>query len=200
MSSAQHSVWQKAGAIFLRDLPWAQAIRCWGRGLSSPPLGFCVLDSSFTQFIPPAGILGAHGPQRQPGDRCSRSGHISETSRIHDERRPEVPWAVGGWEGAGPRHIGHFPTAIPALAHVPRPPTAQASSVPGFVPVSPRPLFLTNKAPSPRLPPNRHLGPLGLGIKACFAKEALCLEKHPSPAAQPFKEPALFCLEKAPPD
>lgn len=56
------------------------------------------------------------------------------------------------------------------------------------------------KPPATRLTSNRHLGPPGLGIKACFAKEALCLEKHPSPAAQSFKEPALFCAEKAPPD
>lgn len=60
--------------------------------------------------------------------------------------------------------------------------------------------FPDKQSPQPRLPPNRHLRPPGLGIKACFAKEALCLEKHPSPAAHSFKEPALFCVQKAPPD
>lgn len=119
---------------------------------------------------------------------------------LYHERKPEIPWDVGAEEGLARDIQATDPIAIPALASLPRPPTAQASPVPGFVPESPRPLFLINKAPIPRLPPNRHLGPLGLGIKACFAKEALCLEKHPSPAAQPFKEPALFCLEKAPPD
>lgn len=60
--------------------------------------------------------------------------------------------------------------------------------------------FPDKQSPQPRLPPNRHLRPPGLGIKACFAKESLCLEKHPSPAAHSFKEPALFCAQKAPPD
>lgn len=83
---------------------------------------------------------------------------------------------------------------------LPRPPQLHpALSPPLFLSLQ-GPSSCQTKPPATRLPPNRHLGPLGLGIKACFAKEALCLEKHPSPAAQPFKEPALFCAEKAPLD
>lgn len=165
------------GQCFALPTPW---ILC--PGLWILPTSFLKMDLGNQQTTMTAGVSNS---------TC----RIHERARTHQEKRPERP-CVGQAETHGP---------LPPLASQPCPicpgqPAAPASSVPGFVPEFPRPLFLPNKAPSPRLPPNRHLGPPGLGIKACFAKEALCLEKHPSPAAQPFKELALFCAEKAPAD
>lgn len=157
---------------------------------SSPSLGVCVLDSSFAHYPPEQGL----------GEAVDHHDRLEFNGPFHRHERAKPPMRGGQAEGGWPETY----RPPPPLASQPDLP-AQASLSPGqlcprLCSESPSPLFLPNKAPSPRLPPNRHLGPPGLGIKACFAKEALCLEKHPSPAAQPFKEPALFCAEKAPPD
>lgn len=139
-------------------------------------------------FRSPTGIWGARGPPGQPGDPTALADP-------QHERRPGIPWASRrrSWSDVQPPpHTPHCcPEPWPAPSDHPQPRLCSC--------ISKNP-FPDKQSPQPRLPPNRHLRPPGLGIKACFAKEALCLEKHPSPAAHSFKEPALFCAQKAPPD
>lgn len=119
------------------------------------------------------GNVGAHEPRGPPGSPSARAVHTHERVRATGK---------GDQDGGGvARDTQPHPHWHLHCDHLPRPTATPSSSVPCFVPESPRPPFLSNKPPSPRLLPKQAPGASQPGNQSLFSKGGPVFGETPIP-------------------